>query len=183
MSDYTPTRITAREFAELPESNLPTELIHGEIIVSPTPILPHQRKVYAVAKCIEQLAGSGEVVISPMDVYLDEENILQPDVLWIRDADSRCKPGKDGYLHGAPDLVVEIFSPSTAKRDKTVKFELYEKYGVREYWMLDPIAEYIEVWGLQGSSFVKIGIFGPGETFTSPVLAGKTVEVGALFGK
>jgi len=183
MVDFTPTRMTAREFAELPESNLPTELIHGEIVVSPTPVLPHQRNVFSVAKYIEKVAGSGEVVIAPIDVYLDDENVLQPDVLWISGIESKCKPGKDGYLHGAPDLVVEIFSPSTAKRDKTMKFDLYEKYGVREYWMLDPIADYIEVWGLQGNTYVKIGIFGPGETLASPVLEGKTVEVGALFGK
>jgi Uma2 family endonuclease len=183
MSDYAPTRMTAREFAQLPESNLPAELIHGELVMSPAPDDPHQLNSIHVLNFLLKTVPPEELRHAPIDVYLDDDNVLQPDIMWVSKDNTRCKLVEGRRWHGAPDLVIEIFSPSTSRRDKTVKFDLYETHGVREYWMFDPIAEYIEVWSLQGSSFVKIGIFGPGETFASPVLVGKTVEVGALFGK
>jgi len=183
MTDYAPSRMTARDFDQLPESNLPTELIQGELIVSPAPDDPHQLKSIFVLNFLLKILPPEEIRHSPIDVYLDDDNVLQPDIMWVSKDNTRCVLVEGRRWHGAPDLVVEIFSPSTTKRDKTVKFELYQKHGVREYWMLDPIAEYVEAWGLQGDVFVKIGIFGPGETFVSPVLGGKPVAVGALFGK
>jgi Uma2 family endonuclease len=175
--------MTAREFADQPESNLPTELIHGEFVMSSAPDDPHQLNSMYVLNFLLKILPPAELRHAPIDIYLDDNNVLQPDIMWVSKDNTRCQLVEGRRWHGAPDLVVEIFSPSTSRRDKTVKFDLYETHGVREYWMLDPIAEYIEVWGLQGSSFAKIGIFGPGETFASPVLSGKTVEVSALFGK
>jgi Uma2 family endonuclease len=183
MTDMTHQRMTAQEFAELPESNLPAELIEGELIMTPAPDDPHQKVAIHGVAVLLNMKLEGEIRFSPIDVYLDDENVLQPDIMWVSKDNPRCKLVEGRRWHGAPDLVIEILSPSTARRDKTVKFDLYERYGVREYWMLDYLAEYLEVYGLQDGRFVKIGIFGPEETFTSPVLSGKTVEVGALFGK
>jgi Uma2 family endonuclease len=114
-----------------------------------------------------------------LSVYLDDENIPQPDVIWIA-PNSKCTIGEK-YLIGAPDLVVEVFSPSTALRDKTDKFRLYEKHGVREYWMLDAVAKYIEVWQLENGKFVQKGVYGPGATFTPAVFPGETIDVAAIF--
>jgi Uma2 family endonuclease len=183
MVDSVHTRITAREFYELPESNLPTELIDGELIMSPAPDDPHQKSALHTVGFLFNEVPEGELRFSPIDVYLDDENIVQPDIMWVSKDNDRCQLVEGRRWHGAPDLVIEILSPSTALRDKTAKFDLYEKHGVREYWMLDPIAEYLEAWGLQDGAFSKLGIFGPGQTFNSPVLNGKSVEVGALFGK
>ena len=80
-------------------------------------------------------------------------NAVQPDVLWNSPA-SRCVLVDDAYFRGAPDLVVEVLSPSTALRDKQTKFRLYEKYGVREYWIVEPTAQYVEVWALVEAKFV-----------------------------
>ncbi len=178
MTDATTIRMTIEEFRALPESNRFEELIDGELIVSPTPKHPHQKQVFVAAKVIETLADGGEVVIAPMDVYLDED-IVEPDVFWVSGANSKCKLGSDGYWYGAPDLVVEVLSPSTAGRDRGKKFELYQKYGVREYWLIDTDAKFIEVYVLAGEKFVRRGLFTK-DTFVSSVLSGKPVDVKAI---
>jgi Uma2 family endonuclease len=174
-------KITADDFLQLPETNLPTELIDGEIIVAPAPKASHQNTVFSSAKTIEKIAPHGKVYISPIDVYLDERNVVQPDVMW-NGTDSQCILIDDSYWRGAPDLVVEVLSPSTALRDKQTKFRLYEKYGVREYWMVEPAAQYVEVWYLVEGKFALHGVFGVGETFTSTVFGNKSVDVSLIFG-
>ena len=95
------------------------------------------------------LKGKRCKTFSEVGVFLDD-NLLIPDVLIVCDRD---KIKYDG-IHGAPDLVVEILSPSTSKRDKSSKLKLYEQYGVREYWIVDPKGNSIEVRKLQDSEFV-----------------------------
>jgi Uma2 family endonuclease len=125
------------------------------------------------------LKPGGEVFFSPIEVYLDEFNIPQPDLVWVA-ANSICKI-EEFRLVGAPDLVIEILSPSTAKRDKTDKFKLYEKHGTREYWLVDPEYSNIEVWRRGASGFERQGVYGIGDTFESAALGGKTVEVTPIF--
>lgn len=180
MAAQVETRMTAAEFFELPESKQPIELLEGELIMSPTPVPNHQRVVFWTAKVVEQLAPNGEVFIAPLDVYLDEDNVPQPDVMWVAEG-SQCVIGEK-RLEGPPDLVVEVFSPGTVRKDKRQKFKLYEKHGAREYWMMDPQEQYIEVQRLEDRRFVLQGVFEPGDTFESAVLGDKSVEVKALFG-
>lgn len=173
------TRMTAAEFRSLPETMQPMELIEGEVIVSPSPTLFHQRNSRNTVFMLQKLIPNGEILYAPMDVEFDEENVPQPDVIWIAEG-SLCK-AIDGKLVGAPDLVVEIFSSSTAKLDKTRKFSLYERHGVREYWMIDPYSLYVEVYTLQEGIFLRLGVYGEKDAFESPVLGGKTVSVNAIF--
>jgi Uma2 family endonuclease len=180
MADITQTRMTASEFMALPESSQPMELIHGELIVSPTPKNPHQRIVGSTYFFLRQNATSGEVIVSPMDVYLDIDTVVQPDVFWVSGENSLCKLNDDGYWHGASDLVIEVLSPSTALRDRKAKFSLYEQYGVREYWLADPDAKFLEVYVRDGSRFVRLGVFAQDDTFTSAALGGVAVSVNAL---
>jgi Uma2 family endonuclease len=154
------TRMTAKAFFELPESNLPTELIDGELIVSPAPIPEHQNVSVELIILLRGLIPNGKLYHAPIDVYFDEANSVQPDIVWVAEG-SQCFIG-DKRLEGAPDLVIEILSPLTARRDKNKKFLLYEKHGVREYWLVDPLAQYIEVWRLEDGKFVPKGVFGPG---------------------
>src|SRR5258707_13442215 len=151
-------KMTASEFLALPVSNLPHELIDAQEILSPSPTGTHQRVLFRVAKLIEKLIPDGEVLIAPMDVYLDEVNVPQPDIFWIA-SNSRCTWVEDKYLKGAPDLIVEIFSPGTVRRDKKDKFRLYEKFGVPEYWMIDPDEKLLEIWQLKDSQFVLVDVF------------------------
>src|SRR5712692_4527571 len=163
------TRMTAAEFLALPESTLPRELLDGEDTMSPAPSLDHQRLLLRLAKLVERLIPNGEVFIAPVDVVLDELNVPQPDLVWVAEG-SLCQSVDNKYLKGAPDLIVEIFSPGTVRRDKKDKFRLYEKFGVREYWMIDPDEKWLEIWHLKDSQFVLEDVFGPADTCISPLL-------------
>jgi Uma2 family endonuclease len=178
MTDIAKIQMTAAEFLALPETNQPTQLIDGEIIVSPSPIPVHQDLILQAAPYLKTLIPDGRVMIFPIDVYLDAVNVVQPDILWVS-ANSKCTIGQK-YLSGPPDLIIEVLSPGTAREDRTVKFLLYEKFGVREYWIVDP-AKLVEVWVLDGARFVRQGIYKVDETFNSPVLGSKTVVVKTIF--
>ena len=177
----TQTHMTADEFMAQPESMEHVELIAGELIMSPTPKYKHQSISLNSAVELKGKTPHGTVVISPMDVHLDEENVVQPDVFWVSGADSLCELGDDGYWHGAPDLVVEVLSPSTALRDHGVKFGLYERFGTREYWLTDPEGEFVEVFHREGDMLRRFGAFGRNDAFALGVLPHVTVQVSALF--
>lgn len=178
MTDYIRTPITAGEFFQLPETNIPTELLDGEIIVSPSPTPTHQDSVFGTATEVKRVANGGRVFSAPLDVYLDELNTPQPDVMWVA-PDSKCVIGET-HLVGAPDLIVEVLSPGTARHDRVYKFSLYERHEVREYWMIDPAQKLVEVWWLRDRKFARLGIFGTGDTFVSTVLGETPVNVSAL---
>jgi len=94
MAQITQTRMSATEYLKLPETKTPTQLIDGEIIVSPAPEIPHQDVVFTAARLLDSLQLGGKVRISPIDLWLDEENVVQPDVLWMAN-DSWCKVAED----------------------------------------------------------------------------------------
>jgi Uma2 family endonuclease len=144
-----------------------------------TPIPEHQRLIRKLLLQLETLIPDGELFLSPLDVVLDDENIPQPDLMWVA-ANSGCQIG-DKRLYGAPDLIVEVFSPGTAHYDKSIKFRLYEKFGVRTYWMVDPTEKYVEVWQLVEGKFVQQGVLGVDETFASAVLGDKIVKITPIF--
>jgi Uma2 family endonuclease len=178
----TQTRITAQEFFELPESNTLIELLDGEVIVSPTPTPKHQDATGNIYFLLRQLvpAIGGKVFAAPLSVYLDEDNVPEPDVIWVA-ANSRCI-STETRLEGPPDLLVEVLSPSTAHKDKIQKFKLYERHGVRGYWIVDTAHRLLEAWTLVEGRFVSLGIFGPDDTFQSLVLGQQTVPVSDIFG-
>lgn len=178
MMNQPKTRIGAHDFLELPETNTPTELIDGEVIVSPTPVPEHQRLVIRLLDLVRDLVPDGEVFVAPLSVYLDDDNVPEPDVMWVAE-NSRCKV-TDRWLEGPPDLIVEVLSPGTARADKTVKYLLYERHGVREYWLVDGAKRTIEAWTLREAHFALIGTFGIDEPFESPLL-NAVVDLRALF--
>jgi Uma2 family endonuclease len=162
-------RLSAQEYSKLPETTQPTELIDGEIITMPTPFIIHQRLVLFLVNILQKMSLEGSIWIAPLDVHLDAYNVVQPDVFWIA-KDSICVSPDGKYWHGAPDLVIEVLSESTAKHDKTTKFKLYETHGSHEYWMVDPNYQLIEVWYRVDERFVQLGVFLEGDTFASPTL-------------
>jgi len=173
-------RVSAAEFDKFTANDERRfELIDGEIIEMPPPKIVHQRLSRRLTRLVDDLKPDGEVFYAPIEVYLDEFNIPQPDVVWIA-ANSTCKI-EELRLVGAPDLVIEILSPSTAKRDKTDKFSLYEKYGTREYWIVDPEYAQIEVWKRGTDRFERQGVYGIGDAFESEALGKKQVDVTPIF--
>lgn len=180
MVEVIETQLTLAQFLAMAEaSDARMEYTDGEIYVMGTPTPEHQTLVLAIAILLTNLKSGGQVFVAPLEVALDENNVVQPDVMYVA-AKSRCKIGEE-RLHGAPELVVEVFSSSTALRDKREKFRLYEKHGVWEYWMVDPVSRYMEMWRMGNTRFILQGVYGPGETFESAVFAGQSVSAQALF--
>jgi Uma2 family endonuclease len=143
-------RWTYAEFARLPTSGSTRyEIIDGELVVTPAPGLKHQRIVTRLVSLLHAFARThalGEAFVSPYDVLFAEGDYLEPDLLFVRKA--RAELVTDRGVEGAPDLVVEILSPSTAARDHGIKLERYRHHGVPEYWIVDPEEGAIEVWQL-----------------------------------
>jgi Uma2 family endonuclease len=172
-------KMTAREFLMLPESNQFYELIHGEEITSLSPSVLHQMVVGNLHVMLRALISNGHVFIAPLDLYIDETNVVQPDLMWIS-AENTAVLLETNLVRGAPDLVVEVLSPGTALRDRRAKFHLYEKVGVREYWMVDVEDKLLEIWQLADGRFMRVDAFGAEDECMS-LLVGK-VDVKAIFG-
>lgn len=178
MFDIQRQTMTLDEFLALPENTQPTQFIDGELIMSPTPIPRHQLCAVAVFRTLDDVLDDGTLVFAPSDVLLDG-NVLQPDVFWIRpDGDCRIV---DDMWQGAPDLVVEILSPSTEAQDRGRKYTLYEAGGVREYWIINAALRFVEVYVRQETPFVRQGVYQAGATFQSPVLNQARIAVNRLF--
>jgi Uma2 family endonuclease len=141
---------------------------------SPAP--NHQKTVYATARAIEPPVTklSGQFFVAPLDVEFDPRNVPQPDVMLVL-PDGRCTISAT-RLVGAPDLIVEVLSLDTKQLDRREKFRLYERHGVREYWMLDPSEMLLEAWALHDGRFVLMDVVGKSETYLSPLLGEITLD-------
>ncbi|MEO8608253.1 MAG: Uma2 family endonuclease [Chloroflexota bacterium] len=182
MVDFVQTRMTSAEYWQLPETNRIEELIDGEVFLTPIPLDLHQKVLQDVFAFLHSVAKNGVIRIAPTGVHFEDGYDFEPDIFWIAPDNDHCILAPDGrYWHGAPDLIVEILSPTTAYRDRGIKFETYQKHGVREYWLVDPEAAFIEVYRLENEQFVRVGLFSAKQTFTSLVL-GVDVPVDTLLG-
>jgi Uma2 family endonuclease len=140
--------ITWRDTLLMPEDGNRYEAIGGELYVTPAPTVRHQRisaNLFLHLSDLLSESGRGLVLYAPVGVeFPDTEEGVQPDIIFI--SRERMHVVGEDWVRGAPDLVVEILSPSTAERDRTVKRKLYERQGVAQYWVVDPEAESVEVW-------------------------------------
>ena len=131
--------LTYDDLTAMPDEGKRYELIEGRLIELTSPLRVHQELARLLFRLLDREASSkhlGEVYFAPVDVVLSPSNVLQPDLLFI--AWDRLRIFNPAFVEEPPDLVVEILSPSTGERDRTVKAELYARFGVRECWMVDP---------------------------------------------
>ncbi len=129
---------TVKDYQQLPEG-APYQLINGKLIMSPSPNRTHQKLIGEIFRIIANHLKentNGEVYIAPSDVYLDDENVVQPDIYFV--SNSNLSILTDTGADGAPDMIIELLSPSNAYYDLRAKHQLYEKYGVKEYFIVDP---------------------------------------------
>lgn len=180
MVDSTIDRVSAQAFMTLPESNQVAELIDGEIIVTPPTDL-HQHIVGSLYFALRLAFPTGIYRLAPTGIYLDEFNIVEPDIFWVSPENQACHLMDARYWQGAPDLVIEVLSPSTATKDRKTKFALYEKFGVREYWLVDPEAQLIEVYRLVAGAYGRPAHFGKGETLIAALLNDAAISLDAVF--
>jgi Uma2 family endonuclease len=130
---------TVKDYLNLPEG-APYQLINEELIMSPSHVSLHQRILLKIVGCFGDFIEKdnlGEWFISPLDVHFDEENIFQPDIFFIS-KDNPVQVADHDWVRGIPDLIIEILSPSNAYYDTQKKMRVYEKYGVTEYFIVDP---------------------------------------------
>lgn len=134
------TRLTYDDFLQLPDDGLRHEIIDGEHYVTPSPNLRHQDLVLrlgmSIGHHVEDRPDRGRVFIAPFDVVFSFHDIVEPDVIFV--APDQLDILTDQNIQGTPAMVVEILSPSTRQRDRQIKRTLYERSGVREYWLVDP---------------------------------------------
>ena len=175
------TRTTFAEYAALPESNQIVELIDGEIVVNP-PLFRHQKALVKVIFSLQFVSDNGEICVAPSGLKFDDGNSFEPDLFWVSKENTNCVLGSDGrYWYGGPDLVVEVLSPSTEANDRGHKFQTYQKYGVLEYWMVNPEAKFVEVYHLESQRLMQQGVYDAGQPFVSAVLRGVTIDTRTWF--
>jgi Uma2 family endonuclease len=174
--------LTAEDLASLPDDGNRYELIGGQLIVSPSPSMRHQDISFELAGAIYaylKQSGAGKGYSAPADVHLSPHDVVQPDILVVLRGHLGIVQ-KNG-IFGAPDLVVEILSPSSIETDFLRKSKLYERSGVREYWIVNPESEIVSVQTLEGDRFVVAGDYGRNDTLTSTVLDGFTLDLTSIF--
>ena len=158
------------------------ELLDGELIMPPAPGESHQNLSAMLGWKLTQFAFEnrmGRVYHAPFDVVLSDMDVVQPDLIFV--SNERADIITPANIQGAPDLVVEILSPSTATRDKTFKHRLYAKHGIAEYWLVDLTEKTITVLCLGERGFEIVDTYSEGETLTSPTLQGFTLSLDEIF--
>ena len=167
--------------AVLPESNLPTELWDGELVRSPAPSFFHQTIVARFYKMLDAWVEQhrlGQTVTAPVDMVLTARRAVQPDVVFVANERSGIVRER---VEGPADLVAEVLSPGSRRRDRLDKRDLYEQHGVKEYWLIDPEALTVEVLFLERGEYRFVGRWQTEEQAASRLLNGFTVPVKALF--
>lgn len=180
-------KITVAEFNLLYPDPLPgliVELIDGEVMMKNTPSPQHQMiSARLVAFLVTYVLNNnlGEVQHAPSGVYFDDYTTVQPDLFFVAREGSKCYIDADNMWHGAPDLCIEILSPSSAKTDRQAKFQLYERHGVREYWILSPSERLVEVYVWREGGYLRLGVYGEGDEIKGEALPGLALAVAGLF--
>ena len=158
------------------------QLLDGEMILGTSPTPKHQSllgNLYRAVHAFVDAGNLGRVRFAPLDVVLSNHDVAQPDLMFV--SNERAEIVTEGNVQGAPDLVVEILSPSTAEYDEGYKRALYALHEVREYWLVDPDAETVEVLVLGDEGLSLYQVFETGQTLESPLLAGLSLDLEDLF--
>ena len=174
-------RFTYSDYCLLPEDKR-YELIGGEFYMAPAPLIRHQvilRTLLSLLWPFVRDNGLGQVYSAPVDVIFSNEDVLQPDLIFV--AADRQGIVTERACEGAPDLVIEILSPSTGQRDRELKRKVYANYGVKEYWLVDPESHSVQVLRLGDADFTDCGMFRSGSSISTPLLPRLELPVSDVF--
>ena len=173
-------RVSYADLQRMPEDGNRYELYDGELYVVPSPLPRHQIVSRSLFLSLFEFtrAHGGEVFYAPFDIVLSEYNVVQPDLIYFGpETARRIRPTE--HVRFAPDVAVEVLSPSTARNDRGRKRDLMARYRVPEYWIVDPDERAIEVFALNAGGYGPAQVFK--SAFASPAIAGFQIEVAALF--
>jgi len=178
-------KLTYDDLLLLPDDGLRHELINGEHYVSASPNLRHQRvsgHLFGLVNAWLEQHSIGQVYHAPTDVVFSNVDVVVPDLLYVSN-ERIAQIATRQNLRGAPEIVIEIGSPSTRSRDETIKRRLYERWGVDEYWIVDPETEVLRVTRREGEAFGRVTELTreAGDVLTTPVLPGLQIPLSLIF--
>jgi Uma2 family endonuclease len=173
------TKLTYDDYVLIPDDGLRHEIIDGEHFVNPAPNRKHQTVSVNLILALGTHVRAhrlGAIYHAPFDVVLSRTDVVQPDIVFVSNA--REESLTNANLQGAPNLAIEILSPSTRKLDTVVKLQRYELFGVDEYWIVDPETEDVAVYRRSGDRLERVEAADP---ITSPLLPGLAVTLRDVF--
>ncbi|HYH86611.1 MAG TPA: Uma2 family endonuclease [Pyrinomonadaceae bacterium] len=178
--------LTVEDLVALPDDGNTYELIEGELIVSRTRTLTHQRILANLLTALKNHLDQnpiGEAFPNP-GVIFDKYNSVIPDIVVLTN-EQLDRIGSEPHIHEAPALAVEIVSPGrqNARRDRVVKLQVYGKFGVSEYWVADPESRTLEIYRLAEGALAHAATLGGDEEITTPALPGFACKASQIFGR
>jgi Uma2 family endonuclease len=174
--------LTVEDYRLLPETGPRYQLVEGELIMAPAPNRYHQDisgNIYFILREYLEKHPIGRLYEAPFDVYFDQSNAHQPDIIFVSKANYAILT--DAGADGAPDFIVEILSAKTAYLDKKPKRQVYARSGVKELWLVDPDAKTIHVYFLQENASQPTASYSEKDTFTSPHFPGLKISGKKIF--
>ena len=178
----TDSRVTFAELQQWPDEGRQYELYDGEVIVVPSPFGRHQRVASNIEETLreyEHRAG-GFVFRAPLDIVLSDHNVVQPDLVYFRE-ERRHVIDMMSATRAAPDLAVEVLSRSTEVRDRGRKMQLLARFGVPEYWIVDPVKNLLEIYVVNGSAYDLARTCDGDHEVSSATFPGLTFAAGRVF--
>lgn len=175
-------KLTYEDYLVLPDDGKRYEILTGDLFVTPAPTPRHQSiskeiEFYLIT-CLEK-KGMGKVFHAPIDVVFAEDTIAQPDIIFIEK--ERLHIVGERFIQGAPDLIIEILSPSTRRRDMRAKPALYARFNVPHYWIVDPDLDYIELLQLKEGRYISIAEFSKPDILICEAFAGLRIPLAEVF--
>jgi len=179
-------RLTYEDFLRFPDDGRRHELIDGEHYVTPSPNTRHQRLVVrltaALTTHLAAYPDRGEVFVAPFDVVFGHFDVVEPDLLFI--AADQHEIVTEKHVRGAPALVVEVLSAGTRRADEKTKYRLFDRAGVREYWLIDPELDLVKVFRRDATgAFPRVAELAKdtGDTLTTPLLPAFSLPLDSYF--
>lgn len=173
---------TYEDYLKLPIDGKTYQIIGGNLFMTAAPLIYHQAISRNLAFIIWEFVKDhdmGDVFFSPIDIVFSSVNVVQPDIIYI--SKERLDIKKEKAVFGAPDLVIEILSPTTMEIDVLFKKTIYQRFGVREYWLVDPTEKKVEVYFLEGGKYEAKGIFFQDDVVEVRMIQGLGVELTNVF--
>lgn len=177
-------KFTYEDYLLFPEDGRRHELIDGEHYMTPAPSTRHQKVSINLSTLLMNFLKKnrvGVVYAAPTDVLLSDIDVVEPDILFV--SAERGHIITESCIKGAPDLIAEILSEKTRRADEVIKRKLYERYGVKEYWIVDPELEMMKVYRLTAQGYVRAHelTLEDGDTLTTPLLPGLQIPLSDIF--
>ena len=173
---------TYEDYLKLPVDGKTYQIIGGNLFMVAAPVVYHQ----AISRNLEFIIWEfvkehdmGEVFDAPIDIVFSSVNVVQPDIIYI--SKERLAIKKEKAVYGAPDLVIEILSPTTMEMDMLFKKALYQRFGVREYWLVDPEEKKVEVFFIEGGKYKEKGVFFQHDVVQVRMIQGLSVDLNEVF--